>query len=92
MEKYRINKLLFIIKNELNEISWEAIFLRKAIFRGAIFWRGDFPEGQFFRGQFSGGIFPGWIFPRDIIPRTVFKEGDSSNRQKIEVGSQTFLF
>ena len=92
MEKYRINKLLFIIKNELNEISWRTIFLRRAIFRGAIFWGGNFPGGQFFRGQFSGGIFPGWIFPGGMIPRTVFKESDSSNRQKIEVGSQTFLF
>ena len=92
MENYRINKLLFIIKIELNEISWVAIFLTKTIFRGAIFWRGNFPEGQFFRGQFSGGIFPGWIFPRGIIPGTVFKEGGSSNTQKIEVGSQTFLF
>ena len=50
MEKYRINKLLFIIKNELNE---NRLFLQRKI-HGEQFSKGYFPG--------EGGIFPGAYF------------------------------
>ena len=66
MEKYRINKLLFIIKNELNE---NRLFLQRKIImkinlRDKKKFRQKIHGEQFSKGYFpgEGGIFPGAYF------------------------------
>ena len=86
MEKYRINKLLFITKkNKLNEnrfylqtktsmnYSYNKKF-KKKFHGGAVSVRANFPAGNFLGDNSSGGQFSGVNFPGVILPGTFFLE------------------
>ena len=82
IEKNRINKLLFIIKNESNE---NRFFLRTKILmkiklRDKKKFAKKFYEGQFFGVSFPGDNFPGVTFWGTIFLRGNFADGHFPGR------------